>query len=112
MPVFLRMRLMPVLFRILCYNHDSATTLAPAEQNIYRTKINKQQETPSEFYIYEFQTSSATVSVARMKVAGGLIHGTRGLPPRQPQGSALYYLFITTAPIFLHLSSPARSGYS
>jgi len=28
------------------------TTIAPAEQYIYRTKINKQSETPSEFYIY------------------------------------------------------------
>jgi len=27
-------------------------TIAPAEQYIYRTKINKQSETPSEFYIY------------------------------------------------------------
>jgi hypothetical protein len=38
--------------RILCYRWDSATTFAPVEQNIYRTKINKQQETPAEFYIY------------------------------------------------------------
>jgi hypothetical protein len=33
-----------VYSRILCYHRDSATTLAPSEQNIYRTKLNETTE--------------------------------------------------------------------
>lgn len=34
---------------------NSTATIAPAEQHIYRTKINKLHKTPSEFYIYIFE---------------------------------------------------------
>jgi hypothetical protein len=48
-------------------NRDFATTLAPSEQNIYRSKTNKQRKTPAEFYIETYKLSTDNVNESRRR---------------------------------------------